>query len=57
MHLQARCWYEQRRLEESKSEALHAADIFEKLMDAKDLEVCGGLLRPIEEALDDGEFL
>jgi len=47
---QACIWYEQRRLGDARSEALRAADIFEKLGVLKDLEDCRGLLQQIEEA-------
>ena len=51
MELQAEIWYEQHRLEEARSEALHAAQIYEKLGAAKDMEDCAKLLRMIEEGL------
>jgi len=69
MALQARLWYEQGRLEEARFEALRAADVFEKLGAASDLEECRELLRCIESAVtnsvnlddessnDDGELL
>jgi len=46
--LQARVWYNQRRLGEARSEALRAADIFDKLGNVEDTERCRGLLRMIE---------
>ena len=49
MELQARFWYGQGKFEEAKSEALGAADVFERLGAAKDLEDCRALLRDIEE--------
>ena len=49
--LQARLWYEQDRFEEARSEALRAADVFEKLGAANDLEECRELLRYIESAV------
>jgi len=49
---QAFVWYNQHRLEEAKSEALRAADVFEKLGAAEDLEGCKGLLRAIEKRLN-----
>ena len=52
MDLQARVWHKQDRLEEAKSEALRAADVFEKLGSAKDLERCRKLLQSIEEDID-----
>jgi len=50
MELQAGFLYEQHRFGEANSEALRAADIFEKLGAAKELEVCKATLRKIEEA-------
>jgi len=47
--LQARFWYGQSKFEEAKSEALCAADVFERFGAAKDLEDCRALLRDIEE--------
>jgi len=49
MQLQARFWYGQGRFEEAKSEALGAADVFERFGAAKDLEESRALLRDIEE--------
>jgi len=49
MRLQAGFWYGQGKFEEAKSEALRAADIFEKFGVVKDLEECRALLRDIEE--------
>jgi len=49
MELQARVWWKQGRFEEAKSEALGAADIFERLGAAEALGRCRGLLREIEE--------
>jgi len=49
MELQARVWYKQRRLEEARSEASHAADVYEKLGAAQDLKSCRVLLQRIEE--------
>ena len=50
--VQAWVWYEQDRLEEAKSEALRAADIYDELGATKDVEDCRKLLRYIEEELD-----
>ena len=50
--LQARFWYGQGRFEEAKSEALGAADVFERFGAAKDLEECRALLRDIGEKLE-----
>jgi len=52
MQLRARVWYKQRRLEEAKSEALRAVDVFEKLGAAEELRVCKTTLRDIEEAIN-----
>jgi len=54
MKLQAVAWYEQGRLEEARTEALHAADAYEKLGIAKDVEYCRNLLLEIEVA--SGQF-
>jgi tetratricopeptide (TPR) repeat protein len=52
MLFQASVWYKQHRLEEAKSEALCAADVFERLGAAKEVERCRTLLRDIQEELD-----
>jgi len=52
MEVQAKVWYKQHRLEEARSEALRAADIYEKLGATKDVEACKALLRDIQEELD-----
>jgi hypothetical protein len=52
MLIQARVWYNQHRLEEAKSEALCAADVFEKLGAAKGVERCRELAQDIQEELD-----
>ena len=49
---QARIWHKQRRLEEAKSEALRAVDIFGKIGAAKEGEDCIKLLRDIEKELN-----
>jgi len=49
MQLQARFWFGQGRFEEANSEALGAANIFERFGAAKDPEECRALLRDIEE--------
>jgi tetratricopeptide (TPR) repeat protein len=51
MEFQARVWYGQHRLEEARSEALRAADIFEKLGVVKEVEACRALLQDIQEEL------
>ena len=67
MELKATIWCIQRRLEEAKSEALRAVEVFEKLGATKDIEDCRNLLQQIDEEMnslvvsdgagDDGEFL
>ena len=52
MWLQASFWYGQQRLIEVRSEALRAADAFEEVGATKNLEMCRGLLRSIEEAME-----
>ena len=51
MELKASVWYRQSRYEEARSEALRAADVYEKLGAAKDVEDCKRLLRMIEKKL------
>jgi tetratricopeptide (TPR) repeat protein len=48
MELEAIVWYGYGALEVARSEALHAADIYEKLGAAKDIERCGELLQQIQ---------
>ena len=65
MALQAELWYRQGLTKEARSEALRAADMYEKLGAARSLERCRAFLRKIEkrqtgcedESSDDGEFL
>ena len=52
MEEQAQILYEQHRFEEARSEALHAADIYEKLGAAKNVESCRRFLRDIEKTLN-----
>ena len=52
MKLQAELWYKQDRLEEARSEALRAADVYQKLGVAKDLRRCRRLLQQIEEKMN-----
>ena len=54
MQLQATLWYRQLRHEEARSEALRAADVFEKLGAAYDLDDCRKLLRRIERSITGG---
>ena len=49
MRLRAELWYQERRLEEAKSEALRAANVLEKLGAAKDVERCRELLQDIKK--------
>lgn len=49
--LQASVWHKQHKLEEAKSEASHAADIYEKLGAAKDVDDCRNLIQRIEKEL------
>jgi len=49
---QAWGWFWQRRLEEAKSEALRAAEIFERLGAAKDMDDCRKLLQDIQKELN-----
>ena len=51
MELQARIWYEERKLEGAKSEALRAVGVYEGIGAAKDLENCKTLLRKIGEKM------
>ena len=48
-YLQSRVWYQQQRLEEARSEASHAFEIFEKLGAVKEVETCRDFLQIIEE--------
>ena len=54
MWLQATIWYKQRRFEDARSEVLRAADAFEKLGAAVDVEECKELLRVIQAGLSVG---
>ena len=66
MQLQADLWYKQHRLGEAKSEALQAAEVFERFGAMEDLQVCRATIQTIEEELSkpalsqkpgfDGEF-
>jgi len=51
MKLKAWVWYNQSRHGEARSEALRAADVYEKLGAAEELEDCRALLRDIEKEL------
>jgi len=52
MEIQARVWYMQHWLEEARSEALRASDVYEKLGATKDAEACRALFRDIQKELD-----
>jgi len=52
MELQTRLCYAQHRLEEARSEASRAADVYEKLGAVQDLERCRKLLQRIEEEMN-----
>jgi len=64
--LLSRVWYKEDKFEEARTEALRAAEIFEKIGAAKDLEDCRYILRKIEKVTrvapgsprsdSDGEF-
>jgi len=54
MELQARFWYKRRMYEEAKSEALRAAEVYEKIGAADDLEQCRGFLKLDKLDLDSG---
>ena len=53
MHLQARIWRNNHRLRAAKAEALHAAEIYEKLGALEELEVCKETLQIIEASIND----
>ena len=50
MNVQAWIWYRQRKLEDAKIEVLGVVEIYEKLGAARDVGVCGELLKMIERA-------
>ena len=52
MMLQAMVWYKQHRLEEARSEALRAIEIYEKLGAANDIEMGRALLQLIQGRMD-----
>ena len=52
MKLQADVWHREHRLEEARSEALHAFDAYEKLGATRDAGGCKELLQEIERALE-----
>ena len=57
MEFQAEVWYQQRRLEDSKLEALRALEIFEELGSTEDAGNCRNLLRKVEQATKDGPLV
>ena len=50
--LQANVWYQQIRLEEAKSEALRALEIYEKIGATEDVGYCKDLLKKVERAMN-----
>ena len=50
--MHARIWYRQRRLDDARSEALHAIEIYDKLGLSEDIEECKNLLGQIERAVE-----
>ena len=50
MELQAAAWHKQGRLEDARTEALAAADVYKKLGTARKVEGCKKLLRMIEDS-------
>ena len=52
MEAQASIWYEQRKLEEARTEVLRAADVYDELGAAKKAEDCREALRLIEKKLN-----
>ena len=57
MNLQAWIWYQQHRLEDARSEALGAFEIYEKFGQVQDVGVCRELLKMIEEAMESWSIL
>jgi len=53
MEMQAEVWYNQDRLEEARSEALRATDVYEKLGAVRDVGDCRKLLQLIEKKMGD----
>ena len=50
--LQARFLYRQHRFEEARSEALQAANVYEKIGATKDVEDCRAILQAVDEAMN-----
>jgi len=57
MELQATFLYRQHRFEEARSEVLRAADVYEKVGAANDVEDCRELLQKIDMGANNGELL
>ena len=55
--MQARVWYQQLRLEEAKSEALHSIEIFEKIGAAEGAMYSKDLLQEVELAIEERSFV
>ena len=51
MKLQAFVWYQKGKLEEAKSEALHALEVYEKLGATNDAEDCREFLQKVDKAI------
>ena len=51
-NLQAWLWSEQGRVEEARSEALRAVDLYEKIGATGDLEICKGLIMDINARMN-----
>ena len=54
IRMRAEIWYQQRRLEDAKSEALNALGIFEKSGAVNDAEICRDLLQIVEREMANG---
>ena len=54
MELQAEFWYKEGRFEEAKSEVLRAAEVYEGIGAAEDVECCKTILRNIEKKMKTG---
>jgi len=56
MEQQATFLYQQRRFEEARSEVLRAAEVYEKVGAANDMERCRELLRKVDIGINNGEL-
>ena len=54
---QAKVWYRQRSLEDAKTEALHALQIYESLWLEKDVARCRNLLQKVKRAKESGKLV